>query len=209
MLFNKKFMLETLKADFTLYRSIRNNAEILRIWKKAKDLDDFCYQLKTNQNENIRFDKISIDLLWKIRKDWYYRRDFCGRYAKEHFETSSDVGSLLVVTDGDCCGYLYHNYTFFSQKGEKTEWKISNLYGDTYKNRVFVLDSKDDEKIDYFFNRYHSFVDITSAHIRIYDYDCEKNPENYVTELSGHYKIYVDDRFFVFVKIHDDKEIEK
>ncbi len=146
------------------------DAELMKVWKGCDSIEDFINNVKSNPET--KFCKLMVYIFGK--NDWYYRRAFCGRYAIKSFHTESDIGSLKIGTED--------HYVL-----------ISNHYGDTYKNRVFVFDDKMYDMVSNFFSRRDCSI---CGKFNVYDYDCG---EDVVYSENGFCTIFSDERFFALV----------
>lgn len=182
MQYNKKFMLETFRAETTkgyhaqeCVRFMKQNKDLMSLWRKSTDFEAFLHTVRSS--DMMKWSEFAIYWYGTVRPDWYYRREYCGKFASGFHKTASDVGALKIGVDG-------------------MDLLLKNYYGDGI-NRVAVFD-KYDPYVSWLFP--HGGNIIRGEALRVYGYDCGTDV---VCTLSGSYIIYTDDRFFALVKYSD------
>ena len=182
MKYNKEYMTAIFKAntgkDFhaqECVRLVRDNKELMKAWRKADDLCGFMDAVKSD--EALKWSAFAVYWNGTVYSDWYYRREYCGKFAAKFFKTTSDIGAVKVGLNG-------------------MELLISNYYGDG-TNRVAVFDSCDNY-VSWMFR--HGGDRIRGKDIKVYAYDCG---EEVACTLSGSYTVYADERFIALVKYAD------
>ena len=185
MKYNKEFMTLVFKANTSknyhaddCVRFVKSDKGLMKAWRKADDLRGFLEAVRSD--EALRWSAFAVYWYGTVNPDWYYRREYCGKFAREFFKTTSDVGSLKIGCDG-------------------MKVLVGNHYGDGI-NRVAIFDScsRDDWNLCHLFP--HSDVTVQGENIKVYSYDCS---EDVATTLSGTWHVYSDDRFFALVKWSD------
>lgn len=154
---------------------VKNDKELMRAWRKASDVREFLRAVRTD--EALKWSAFAVYWFGTVDFDWYYRREYCGKFATKLFKTTSDIGAVKVGVD--CMELL-----------------LSNYYGDGV-NRVAVFDSFD-PYVSWMFK--HGGDRIRGKDIRVYTYDCG---DEVAYTLSGSYTVHADDRFIAFVKYAD------
>lgn len=182
MKYNKVFMTSIFKAntgkDFhaqECVRFVKNDKGLMKAWRKADDLRGFLSAVRAD--EALKWSAFTVYWFGTVNFDWYYRREYCGKFAAKLFKTTSDVGAVKIGVNG-------------------MELLISNYYGDG-TNRVAVFDSFT-PYVSWMFR--HGGDRIRGKEIKVYSYDCG---DEVACTLSGSYTIHVDDRFVAFVKYAD------
>ena len=152
---------------------IRHNQALLKLWKKANYYGEFISMIDKDENLKYHEDVVSIR-----RKDWYYRRGYCGKFGKV-FKTYSEQGSLRIVN-------------------EHFSMLFANGYGDGM-NRVAILPWSKLTDVSRLFPRFLGIVEGAGLVVHINDWQKEKQAEDYALG-EGKFWIYGDERFFAIVK---------
>lgn len=192
MKYSRKYILTTLRNEIRnitgkeylvvcdLARLLQDNEKLMKIWRKSEDFHAFIRSLRGSQDEDILYNNFTVYWFGTIKPDWYYRREFCGRYASCFFKTQSEGGSLKIGSTD-------------------MEVLVSNHYGDD-TNRVAVFDSLD---FDYRLSMLFPYSDVTvkGSSVKVFSKDWS---DEVACELSpGMWHVYSDDRFFALVKWSD------
>jgi len=157
MKYNKEYMTAIFKANTgknfhaqECVRLVRDNKELMKAWRKADDLCGFMEVVKSD--EALKWSAFMVYWCGTVYSDWYYRREYCGKFATEFFKTTSDIGSLKIGCDG-------------------MKVLVGNHYGDGV-NRVAIFDScsHHDWNLSHLFP--HSDVTVQGENIKVYSYDC-------------------------------------
>ena len=182
MKYSREYMIKTFKSEVSKFyqadecvRFLKDDKDLMRLWKKSADLQSFLHAVETSQD--LKWSTFALYWFGTIKNDWFYRRSYCAKFATEFHKTTSDVGALKIGVNG-------------------MKLLISNRYGDGL-NRVAIFDH-DPGHVSWLFP-YGGDI-IKGKAINVYEYDCG---ENVICTLSGSYVIYSDDRFFALVKYSD------
>lgn len=161
----------------TVIDNITKAKEMLALWEKAEDVNDFINLVSYNKT-------LHGSLLWKCIVEekpdniWYIIRDCFG---SKQFKTYSDAGGLLVG-----------NKQFATL--------ISNGYGDGV-TRVCVFDNDNECGYALSFMQLHDSI---QGAFNIYNYDCsDRNDEDIVCKCSGKYFVYSYEGLIALVKYAD------
>lgn len=183
MLWNRKDMYETFYKKTSNKTQamdcvglVRSDKELMRIWRKSKDIYYFLSDV-LNSDDDIKFSDFALFYYGTVEPTgaWYYRREFCDKFANEFFKTTSDVGALKIGCNG-------------------LDVLVGNHYGDGI-NRVALFDGCHESAVSSLFP--HSDVTLRGQDIKVYAYDCGNDV---AITLSGAWHVYSDERFFALVK---------
>ena len=182
MLWNRKYMYDTFYHDtfdniksMDCVRFVKSDKELMKIWRKSECLWDFIKTVR--EDDLLKWSDFALYWYGHGRPDWYYRREYCGKFASRLFKTTSDIGAVKIGVDG-------------------MELLVGNYYGDGI-NRVAVFD-RPSPYVSWLFP--HGGNHIRGKELKVYSYDCGNEV---ACTLSGAYAIYADDRFIALVKYAD------
>lgn len=190
MKYNYKFIINTLKTETRkdyhasdLARSLKSDEKLLKLWRKAENFLSFIQEVRKSSDDSILFSDFAMYYFGRVRPDWYYRREYIGRYSTAFFKTISEGGSLKIGTDG-------------------LEILVGNHYGDDI-NRVAIFDYDNNRHFDNALMSLFPYTDISFRGEDVRIYKTDYNDEVAYTLGPGLWHVYSDDRFFAIIKWGD------